>query len=222
MCEGSGVTFRKVDGELFSKPCKCVQNALNKKHLSEAGLSAMADYSLDSYSTNASWRKIVKSKAESYLTEWKNYSFGLFGQSGAGKTHIAGALLNEISKSGATLAYMKWVDDSRHLKSIINDAESYENSINRFLSADVLYINDLFKNDVSDADIRLAFEIIDGRCSIRKPMIISSERTLEYIRDAKDRQGEAIAGRLLQATGGGKYRIDLTGQDKNFRMYGDR
>ena len=68
--------------------------------------------------------------------------------------------------------------------SAVNGDESPINSVKK---CELLYIDDLFKSkrgtDPSDADVRLAFEILDYRYNNRLVTIISSEMMLEDIRD---------------------------------------
>jgi hypothetical protein len=94
-------------------------------------------------------------------------------------------------------------------------------------NADVLYIDDLFKNGKDDfgtvkqptpADINAAFEIINYRYNNPgKITIISSERTLIEM-NAID---EAIAGRIAEKSKAGGYCINLAKDGKkNWRMKG--
>lgn len=108
--------------------------------------------------------------------------------------------------------------DGTRLKQILCEDGDYEKEIRQLISTRYLYIDDLFKQELTAADIRLAYEILNGRYNAGRPTIISSERSLDYITAAKDGECEAIAGRIFESCGRGKYCIEITGRDKNLRF----
>jgi DNA replication protein DnaC len=85
-----------------------------------------------------------------------------------------------------------------------------------------LYIDDLFKTGrvagktaqmPTEADINLAFEIINSRAIQRKPTIISSESNLFDLIQID----EAIGGRIKQRCG--EYYLNIGSKNtKNYRM----
>jgi DNA replication protein DnaC len=67
----------------------------------------------------------------------------------------------------------------------------------------VLYIDDFLKGGITDADIRLAFELLNYRYNNSSLLtIISSEVDLKNIFDAD----EALAGRIYERAKGNIYR----------------
>lgn len=218
ICEGGYLVAewkKQADLTAPMKQCSCVSEAINRKHLRVSGLSELAERcTFDSFITSEAWQRALKDKALEYLKEWKRNSFFLSGQSGSGKTHLCTAICNEIIHSGARLKYFQWIKDGTKLKTLVSDRELYRLEIKPCLSADVLYIDDFLKGDISNADLRLAFEIIDSRYISGKSTIISSERNLSSIR-TKD---EALAGRIYEMCSNGKYCQKLSGSDKNMRF----
>ena len=110
----------------------------------------------------------------------------LCGQSGAGKTHLCTATFVQLSfDRGLDGRYLLWPSDSRRMKAAAKDGN--EQYINDFKQCSFLYIDDLFKgkkdSEPTDADVRLAFDILDYRYNHKLPTIISSEMLLEEIRD---------------------------------------
>ena len=94
-----------------------------------------------------------------------------------------------------------WIRLAERLK-FMDDKERKEETINELIKVDVLYLDDLLKGNAapSDADIRLLFEIINGRyLGSRKITIISSELTLKELMSID----EAIAGRIAERIGTG-------------------
>ena len=99
------------------------------------------------------------------------------------------------------------------LKTLVND-KGYKEAINEFKKTDVLYIDDLFKQqNVGDADIKLAFEIIDSRYREDRITVISSELNIDDIMGID----EAVAGRILQMSRGYQLNIDKD-RNKNYRL----
>lgn len=83
---------------------------------------------------------------------------------------------------------------------------------------DLLYIDDLFKTDCSGADLRLAYELINSRYIAGRPVIISSERSLPFIGGLKGKDGEAVAGRIFEMCGKGRFCVAVNGDGKNIRI----
>ena len=145
----------------------------------------------------------------------KSDSIGFFigGQSGCGKTHICTAIIGNFIKQGLSARYFVWREDSTILKAMVNDRE-YTERINEFKTADVLYIDDLFKQkDVKDADIKLAFELIDYRLRQQLKTVISTELD----EDALIECDEALASRIMQISRGFRMLIPYD-RKKNYRL----
>ena len=202
------------------RECDCVQRARNRKRLSDSGLESLINRcTFDSFCVDFEWQSVVMGKAIEYLQNICDMSFFISGQSGCGKTHICTAICNEIMIRGGRLKYLQWTKDSTRLKQqLVNEPEQYRKAIDELIRIPYLYLDDLFKQDVTNADIRLAYEIINGRYNASLPVIVSSERSLDYIRQLRNGDGEAIAGRIFETCGKGCYCIELTGAEKNLRF----
>lgn len=212
---------RRIDdmGQLFSRKCGCMKSAYSRHLLEKSGLDKLAERcTLDSYIPKEDWQKGVKEKALEYVANWKEKSFFISGQSGSGKTHICTAICNEAVRSGASLRYFRWVEDGTKLKGLLFTPAEYEKEIKKLVACDLVYLDDLFKIGTNPADLRLAYEIINSRYIAGKPIIISSERSLPFIRDLSGKDGEAIAGRIFEMCEKGKFCIGLTGAEKNMRF----
>jgi uncharacterized protein yqaM len=96
---------------------------------------------------------------------------------------------------------------------MVNDRE-YTEHINEFKTTDVLYIDDLFKqSNVSDADVKLAFELIDYRARNSLTTIISSELNMDDLIDID----EGLGGRVVKMTKGNMHIISKD-RKKNYRL----
>ena len=144
----------------------------------------------------------------------------ILGQSGCGKTHICTALVGGFIKLGFSVRYLVWQEDSARLKAAILDG-SYATELLPYKEADVLYLDDLFKTksgflqDVSNADVKLAFELLDYRCRNRMLTILSTEWTTAQLVEVD----EALAGRIIRMARG--YTICVKkDRNKNYRLKG--
>ncbi len=202
------------------RECDCVQKARNRKHIRDSGLERLVERcTFETFTVKYRWQETVRQKAQEYLTDRRRSSFFIAGQSGSGKTHICTAICNELMKNGERLKYFQYVRDGTRIKQLIPDPGLYEAETRALIEIPYLYIDDLFKQDITAADIRLVYEIINGRYIAQRPTIISSERSLSYIREIRNGEGEAIAGRIFEACNNGDYCLELSGRDKNIRFY---
>ena len=213
--------------EVLAK-CKChkARNALARLNRSGLG-NVVKKYTFDAYETPEEWHKHIKETAERFC-QGKNSCFFIGGQSGAGKTHICTAIAVHFIRQGLETRYMIWPEEIQGiLASISNAPDKYEAKMKELKEADVLYIDDLFKNGKDDKgnvkvpsepEVRRFFEIINHRYNNPdKITIISSERTLFNLNDID----QALAGRIAEKTKEQGFCINLRPDfSKNWRMKG--
>ena len=102
------------------------------------------------------------------------------GNPGSGKTHICTAICGELLKNNMGVRYMQWLDESRRLKALVND-DDFSDYVEDYINVQVLYIDDLMKQKYTarptftEADIKIAFTILNARYLQNKPTIRSSE-----------------------------------------------
>lgn len=102
-------------------------------------------------------------------------SMVMMGDVGTGKTHLACAMVKEISRRhGASTTYITAARMYRALKSTYGkDAEAEEQDvINEFVQRDLLVIDELGISYNSQAEKVLLFDIINGRYEINRPTVI--------------------------------------------------
>ena len=202
--------------------CKCDKIRRTIRSLKRSGLEdVVQEYRFDNYAAKETWQKNALEIAKRYTENYQEHWLFIGGASGRGKTHLCTAAAIALLKKGNEVKYMLWRDEARRLKSIVNDPE-YNRDIQFYKSVDVLYIDDLFKTGrgvgksaqiPTEADINLAFEIINSRAIQRKPTIISSESTLIELVQID----EAIGGRIKQRCG--EYYLNIGAKNtKNYRM----
>jgi DNA replication protein DnaC len=202
-------------------PCKCQKIRATLRRAKRSGLGdIITEYTFDKYIDKEDWQKEIKSKAQNFCKDDNAKWFFMGGQVGSGKTMICTAITAHYIKAGYETKYMLWSEESKRLKSLVNDI-TYQEEIDTYKNVDVLYIDDFLKTrngeQPTNADINLAFEIVNHRMLDNdKITIISSEKTLDEIME----YDEATMSRIYQKAG--NYRINI-GKDKgkNYRLRGE-
>lgn len=192
-------TFDKEFGD-----CKCLEIRKSIRMMKRSGLKdIIKDYTFDKFEVTEPWQKTIKSAATDYAKNPEGW-FYLGGQSGCGKTMLCTAICREFLLAGKQVVYMAWRDDIAKIKGFATDPEQRQAMVDRFKTAEVLYIDDLFKTgrntDGSEpkptaADINAAFEIINYRYNNPALLtIISSELNEDELLDID----EAVGGRIFE------------------------
>ena len=193
ICKNKGYTFfaKEVNGMYaeYATECKCMKTRRVINKLQRSGLkNIIKDYTFDKYKADELWQKTIKQIAIKFVKDEESPWFFIGGQSGCGKTHICTAIAAYYLKRNKSVRYMLWRDEIVKIKALVNDDEAYSRAIGDLKTAEVLYIDDLFKmgKDANGkvqfptvADINIAFEILNYRYNNRNLItIISSERRI--------------------------------------------
>lgn len=228
ICHNKGTVAKLVDrgNGVYSHcfaDCKCVATRTSIMRMKRSGLKdVIRDYAFDKFDDAEPWQKTLKSAAMEYAKNPEGWFF-VGGMSGCGKTHLCTAICREFLLEGRKVIYMLWRDEIVKIKGAANDSETYSTLIERFKTADVLYIDDLFKTGKATdnatqkptpADVNAAFEIINYRY-INKGLltIISSECTEDELLDID----EATGGRIIEMSKSFSVAYD---RGKNYRLRG--
>lgn len=207
----------------FSTPCKCQETEIAKRRIEKSGLSqAMQGMTFDSFRTDKPFRQQMARLCASYVQAYLNADpfktmpwLFLGGQPRSGKTHLCSAVVNKLLNENVPCLYVTWLEEARRLKALANDP-GYQNAIEPLLKIPVLYIDDLFKSKgktpPTDADVRLAFDVINGRYTRNLATIISSEWMIAEI----IQQDEATGCRLQERSQG--YSINIAPDSE--KIYG--
>lgn len=217
------------DGGIWTEvmsPCKCQPIRTTILRLKKSGLkNIITEYTFPKYNADEPWKQTLKSKAMSYAKNPGNSWFFLGGQNGCGKTHLCTAIAGHFLKAGKNVRYMLWRDDISKLKSCITDAEAYNKLMLSFKTADVLYIDDMFKNGKGPdgrvqhptaSDIQIAFELLNYRYNNKELLtIISSERLISELLELD----EALGGRIAERSFDNGFCINIKpDKKKNYRI----
>ena len=174
------------------------------KRLERSGLKELVECcTFDSFNTDEAWQKEAKDKALAYLDSPKGAWFYICGRSGSGKTHLCTAVCQKLIENGNELYYLKWREEAPMLKAMIRDYAAYSDKIRQLSTVSVLYIDDFLKGGVTDADLNLAYQLLNERYNTRRRTIISSELSIEDTA----KYDEAIAGRIFERSRGYCFRM---------------
>lgn len=202
-------------------PCKCQKIRKVLRRLKKSGLQDSIKKSFDSYQTNTEWRAKLKGMVLKWLDQDGRWLY-IGGATGSGKTHLCVSAMLKLLNQGKEVYYMLWREEVPKLKSLVNEHEEYERRVSELKNVDVLYIDDLFKTGKTDratqrptdADINLAFEVINHRYVTNKVTVITSECTTTDLVDID----QALAGRIVEKSE--PYCVSLKGKDKDWRLRG--
>ena len=214
-CNNEGwIRFQHEDGTTWSRECPCMKKRNALRRIRKSGLAdLMTRYTFDAYQAEDKERKHIKDKAEAFCEARDGWLY-ISGRSGSGKSHICTAICGRLIENGFDVYYMPWRDESTKLKAAVN-TEDYEPQIRKLKTVDVLYIDDFLKGSDTDADIRLAFEILNARyIDGRLRTVISSERDLKELLS----RDEALGGRIYERSRGNV----LAAPNENWRLTGGR
>lgn len=203
ICKGKGLIAAPIEenGNVYigARPCACVGNTQNKRRAERSGLGdLLRRYTLESYETEHTWQYKAKNKAVGYIKNDDDGWFVMTGKPGSGKTHLCAAICGELLKAGKSVVYMPWREIAPRLKAMVTDYKEYDRAMWRYMNAEILYIDDFFKGNVTEADVNLAYEILNKRYMNSKTKartIISSEKSLGEITSIDEAIGSRIAER---------------------------
>jgi DNA replication protein DnaC len=191
-CLDSGwLDFIDVNGNRFAKKCECRIAREAEERLQASGLAdAVAVQTFDAFRTDTPVQERTKRDAQQYIVDLFDNAdpqrkpwLYVGGNPGSGKTHICTAVCGEVLKRNVAVRYMQWLNESRRLKRLVND-EDFEDYVSDYVNVSLLYIDDLLKQkyvprpEFSEADIKIAFTILNARYVRNKPTVISSEWNL--------------------------------------------
>lgn len=217
--------------------CKCQEFEKVKRFWEHSGVKVdQRDLTFSKYDDYDEKTKYAKNKAMKYVIDFnvdsharENY-LGLFGQPGAGKTHlvisIATNLINR-KDNPVPVVYMPYLETMRELKANIFDDEYYQKLMDRYCRAKLLIIDDLFKDKVkngelikkdgrivglNESDMKNIYPILNHRYLNYLPTVISTECTPDMLLDLD----EALAGRILECCGSNI--VVFQGNKYNYRL----
>lgn len=206
--------------------CKCRKIRRSIRRINASGLKhILGAYTFEAFKTETLWQKAIKEAALRFVEDGDHSWFFIGGATGCGKSHICTAIAGEYLKRGKDVRYLLWRDDVGKLRGNADPAER-EKAMGEFKTAEVLYIDDLFKSGRKDgepqaptvSDVNVAFELLNHRYNNPTLVtVISSEcRTPDILNI-----DEAVGGRIVERAVRHGYGINVNpDRTKNYRLKG--
>lgn len=195
LCENRGyIAWRNDEGELMTRPCECMARRRSLRLAKKSGLSDLLERcSFASFRCPDEWTKRLKAAALRYAAAEPGAWFYVSGPPGTGKTHACTAICSRLMKRGVEVRYLLWREEVPVLKSLVQEPDEYKRRLDALAAVPVLYIDDFLKGTVSDADLNLAFSLINARYNrANSRTIFSSERPISDVRKFDEATGSRI------------------------------
>lgn len=220
-CRDKGFLSR-IDGdgyEIFYQ-CECSVASRARDMIKRSGISPeLQQKTFGNFNTKGNEQlSNAKAKAAKYAEDFiriehdRRNSMLLCGQVGAGKTHLGMAVCGSLMDSGVAVIYMAYRNAVTKIKQSVIDEEAYSREMSQYMSARVLYVDDLLKGKLTEADINIMYEIVNYRYMNNMPMVISTEKTPNDIL-AFD---EATGSRIIEMCRGNI--VQFRGKELNYRL----
>ena len=184
LCRDSGwIPHTNEQGYHWSTECECVKARNARLRIAKSGLSrsievqTFKNFMIDT-EIRRQIRKVAGRYARAVINGEKPWLY-IGGNPGSGKTHICTAVCGELLNRNFGVRYMQWIDEARRLKAFVMEPD-FDDMVADYMDCDVLYVDDLFKSrygyfEPNDADIKIAFTILNARYIRDLPTIISCE-----------------------------------------------
>lgn len=223
MCGDTGwILSRDTEGNDYCRPCQCASIKATKKRLETGGIArTFREKTFDNFHTMN--RPVLEDAKETAFRYWKHFSqirgtgnnsLMLCGQVGAGKTHLGTACSMELISQGIGVLYMEYREEMTALKAQIRDEERYSAVMQRYKTAEVLFVDDFLKGKITESDVNIVYEIVNYRYNNNLPIILSTEKSLDGLINFD----EAIGSRLIEMSRG--HIVVFEGKELNYRLYG--
>ncbi|WP_411830973.1 ATP-binding protein [Peribacillus frigoritolerans] len=177
----------------YSSVCECVKRDRTNNLLKSSEITEeFSELGFRNFQTGGKPQAIVDAYDTAYeyfgkFNEIKNKrqnSIALLGEPGSGKTHLLTAVSNNLMrKFSFSVLYFPFVEGFDDLR---DDFDALETKLNRMKKVDVLFIDDLFKPAAgkpraSEFTIEKMYSVINYRYLNKKPILISSELTVDNL-----------------------------------------
>lgn len=203
-------------------PCKCDRErdeAIRKRQCQEnIAANRISAFPEGSSYINARFENADETltiiRSQKYTDNFKDTFFpdgtGLlyYGNVGTGKTYTAACICNAVIDLGYNAVFTTIPRIINRVQSSFDGRQEY---IDHLCNVPLLVIDDLTAERNSEFAKEITFQIIDGRCSSKKPLIATTNLTLDEIKGkGADIATARILSRLLEMC----VPVEITGEDR--------
>lgn len=217
VCKDSGIIISREKILPEIKICvKCSEKWKMRRMFKESGITEYdyRRYTLEKFVTDTQEAIEMKELANRFLADKNAKGIGFFGNSGTGKTHICIAICQAMKRTHYYWQYRREIQKIKN--AMYTDGNEYEKLMKTPTTANILYIDDLFKDawdgiKLSNQDAQIMFQIINERYIKQLKTIISSEYSLNKIY----KSNEAIGSRIYEMIK--PYLMKVEGENRRIR-----
>ena len=160
---------------------KCTPNQRNKNNLNDS-------------------HRIRSNNAHRYVEQWQtmrteNIGLLLWGGVGAGKSFLAGCIANALMVQEVPV---RMTNFARILNELNNSFSGRNEVVDRLCRYPLLIIDDFGMERGTEYALEQIYSIVDSRYRSRKPLIVTTNLTLDEIRHPQDTAHARIYDRLLE------------------------
>lgn len=194
LCKCGQEAYEKEEAEKKAKERELYIDGLRRSGIQDEKLLACSFSADDSPKTKHSqaFRRYVDKWSE--ITE-KNIGLLLFGGVGTGKSFYGGCIANEIINRYAIPVIVTSIP--RILNNLFG-AEDKNKYISRLASIPLLIIDDLGAERETDYALEQIYSVIDERYKANKPLIVTTNLSLEELKNPSDIRYKRIYDRVIE------------------------
>ena len=225
-----------LEGRLLPHPCRCEQERLDREAAEQEARrhrQAVADLKRKGFTDPAmrEWTfandngKCPQMKhARFYVEHWdtmqeENIGYLLWGGVGTGKSYFAGCIANALMEQEVAV---RMTNFALILNDLTASFEGRNEYIARLCRAPLLILDDFGMERGTEYGLEQVYNVIDSRYRSRKPLIVTTNLSLQDLQHPKDTAHARIYDRLLEMCApirfSGENFRKATAQDKLARL----
>ena len=220
-CEESKAYWNEIDlKEEIQKKRKHFEQMIRQFYIQNYSSKRIQDYQFENFIITENNKKeveIAKDFTQKCINKNQKNGLIITGKSGAGKTHLATAILNKLTEKDMLVLMGRLILLLDVIKDTFKDFSSKEKDIIELYSkVDMLIIDDLGTERISSWALEKLYTIIENRNENKLPIIVTTRFNKESLLDrfcqSEDEElSEAIIQKLYQFC----YGIELKKYDQN-------
>lgn len=200
-----------MEGKLFPRRCKCEQERFEQqeaeyrlqKHLqtvSELKRQGFTDPEMERWTfENDNGNCSQMDNARFFVENWEdmrkeNVGYLLWGKVGTGKSFFAGCIANALMEKEIPVRMTNFA-------LILNDLNSFEGRneyIGRLCRPPLLIIDDFGMERGTEYGLEQVYNVIDSRYRSKKPLIVTTNQSLDILQNPQDTAHARIYDRILE------------------------
>ncbi|MDP4159794.1 MAG: ATP-binding protein [Bacillota bacterium] len=207
ICEDREIVVEEREGEVWARECTCKpQKQINRMFKQSGMTEEQRKIKLEDYKISPQTKDMFK-MVKNYIEHFKeiqesnilNKGLALIGAYGVGKTMLMCAIANHILSLKIPTMFVVGPDLIADLMSAQFDGgrEVFDNKVKQLTTVQVLILDDIAKEKISEWVQTQYFRIIDARYRANLTTLFTSNFTFDQI-EAK--MGEAVGSRLFGLT----------------------